>query len=126
MARRFNTGGESLARMLEASGKDQEALFVQWRPAVEKALQSRLVVETLIRDLAFEVGDEEVEKEMETLAAESGSSLEELKKYYAEENPREYLKEEIKERKLYDLLLEENRVKKGPKGSYLDLVSNNG
>jgi hypothetical protein len=37
-----------------------------------------------------------------------------------------FLKEEIKERKFYDILLEKNKFKTGEKKNYMDLVSNNG
>jgi trigger factor len=39
---------------------------------------------------------------------------------------KDYLREDIKERKLYDQLLGEVKIKKGKKQKYLDLMSNNG
>ncbi|MDR2483403.1 MAG: trigger factor [Treponema sp.] len=126
MARRMNTDAESLAKLIEGTKGSREALLEESRPAAVKALQSRLVVETLIQDLALEAGDEELEKEMETIATETGSPLEDIKAYYAADQSREYLKEQIKERKLFDMLIRENTVKKGQKKSYLDLIPNNG
>jgi trigger factor len=35
-----------------------------------------------------------------------------------------YLREDLKERKLFDLLLAEAKLKKGKKAKYLDLISN--
>jgi trigger factor len=52
--------------------------------------------------------------------------LDEVKKYYEQENMKEYLKEEVKERKLFDILLAENTIKPGKKENYLDLLGNNG
>jgi trigger factor len=60
------------------------------------------------------------------MAADSDTSIEEIKKYYEQETAQEYLKEDIKERKLFDLLLSENTIKKGETMKYLDLMSKNG
>jgi trigger factor len=126
LARRFNTSTEELIKLMAASGKSYEDTISEWRPTAVKALHSRLIVETLIEDLALEASEEEVEKELETIAAETGSSMEDINKYYGQEEAREYLKEDIKERKLFDLLLAENKIKKGKKEKYLDLVKDNG
>jgi trigger factor len=126
LARRFNTSVEELVKGMGAGGKGYDDITAEWRPDAIRALQSRLIVETLIRDLALEASDEEVEKEFETLAEETESPIEEIKKYYEQENMREYLKEDIKERKFFDILLAENKIKPGKKENYLDLVKNNG
>lgn len=126
LARRFNTSPEELEKTMARSGQDAEAIRKEWRPDAIKALHSRLIVETMVKDLGFESSDEEVEKNYESLAAETNASVEEIKKYYAQENMVEYLKEDIKERKLYDLLFTENKFTPGPQGNYADLVGHNG
>lgn len=126
MARQFNTDIEALDRMMANSGGGKARIIEGWRPDVVKALQSRLIVDTLIKELSLEAGEEEFGKELETMAVQSGASIEDIKKYYEADTMKEYLKEDIKERKLFDLLLAENKVIKGKKGKYVDLVSNNG
>ncbi|MDR1948325.1 MAG: trigger factor [Spirochaetaceae bacterium] len=126
LARQIGVDPEEFTKQMEASGRGQEPLFAEWRPGAVKALQSRLIVETLIRDSAFTVSEEDLEKEMETVAGESKTTLEEVKKYYEAENMRELLADDIKERRLFDLLLSENTIKKGKPAKYLDLVPNNG
>jgi trigger factor len=126
LARQFNMPVEDLIKMMEKSGKGAESIQEEWRPAAIKALHSRLIVETLIEEQKFELGSEDEEREYETMAAGSGTSVEEIKKYYEQENMKDYLREEIKERKLFDLLLAENTIKTGKKENYLDLVGNNG
>jgi trigger factor len=79
-----------------------------------------------MKDLALEASDEDVEQALENIAAESNSPLENIKKYYQQENMYEHLKEEIKEHKLFDILVKENTVKPGKKVNYLDLAANNG
>jgi trigger factor len=125
LARRFNIPAEEMEKNLAKTGQDTEKIREEWKPDAEKSLKSRLVIETLLQDLKLEASDEEVEKQIETHAADSGSPLEDVKKYYEQENAREYLKEDIKERKLLDMFMAENKIKKGKKEKYLDLMSNN-
>jgi trigger factor len=126
LARHFNTSPEELEKRFSQSGQGAETLREGWRSEVVKALHSRLIVETLIEALGFAVSDEELEQEYETIAAEMGAPMEEIKKYYAQENMREYLKEDIKDRKLYERLFGENKFIPGAGMSYLDLAGNNG
>jgi trigger factor len=126
MARRFNTDTDGLYKILGNSDEKAELVIENWKPDAIKALHSRLIVETLIEELKLEASDEEVEKELVHIALESDVELEEIKKYYEGEQMREYLKEEIKEHKFFDLLIENNTFKPGKKVNYADLVTNNG
>jgi trigger factor len=126
LARHFNTSPEELEKNFSRSGQETETLREGWRPEVIKALHSRLIVERLTEDLGLTVSDEELEKEYETIAAEMDAPVEEIKKYYDQETMREYLKEDIKDRKLYDRLFGENKFISGTGVSYLDLIGTNG
>ena len=126
LARRFNTDSDGLYKMMGNSTESAESLIESWKPEAQRALHSRLIVETLIEELKLEATDGEVEGEIERIAVDSGSEAEEVRKYYAEEMMREYLKEDIKERKFFDILQEKNVVKAGEKTSYMELVSNQG
>jgi trigger factor len=126
LARRFNTTAEEFIKTMEQDDETAEAIQNGWRPAAVKALHSRLIVETLMEDLKLEAGDEEVAKEIERLAAEDEAVAEDIRKYYQQDEARLYLKEDIKEKKLFDILLAENTIKPGKKENYLDLMSNNG
>ena len=126
IARRYNTSAEDLLKNLAQMGQDPEQIRLGWKEDAEKALKSRLIVETLIRDMKLEVSDEEIDKEIEKRCAEADNSTEaeQIKKYYEQENALDYLEEEIKEVKLFDLFEAENKIKKGKKESYLDIMSN--
>jgi trigger factor len=125
LARRFNTSAEELTKMWDKNG-EAENIRNGWRPSALKALQSRLIVETLMEDLKLEAGDEELANEIERLASEDEALAEDIRKYYQQDEARDYLREDIKERKLFDILLAENTIKPGKKENYLDLMSNNG
>jgi trigger factor len=95
------------------------------RIAAEKSLHSRMIIETLIEEQKMDVSDEDVEKEMEKLAEENNLDIEEIRKEYNEQNIF-YLKEEIMERRITDILLSENTLNPGKKENYLDFMSDNG
>jgi len=123
LARQFNTDTGGLYKTM---GEKAESIIEGWKPVAIKALHSRLIVETLIEDLKLEASEEDVEKDIEKIAAESETELEEVKKYYEDGQMREYLKEDIKEQKLLDLLFEKNTIKTGIKANYVDLAVING
>ncbi len=126
MARQFNMDVEQVKQLFAANGKGLESMQEEWREGAQKSLKARLVVETLMNDLKLEASDEEVDTLMETMSKEMDVSIEEIKKYYEADHMKEHLKEEVRERKLHELLLNENKVKKGKKTKYLDLMANNG
>jgi trigger factor len=128
LARQFGVDAETLSANMTKSGdgNGKETIQEGWRPDALKSLHSRLIVETLIEQEKFEAGDDELEKEFERMAEEMESPVEDVKKYYQEDTMKEYLKEDIKERKLFDVLLAENTLKPGKKLNYLDLAGNNG
>jgi len=125
LASNFETDARGLYRIMGNSPERAETLIKNWTPDAEKALHSRLIVETLLEELKLEPSDEEVEKEMEKQAFESGEELENFKNYYKDDMMLNYLKEDMAERKLFDLLLEKNTIKAGQKGSYAELAGIN-
>ena len=126
MGQQYGLGPEKIMEMMAALGKSPEDIQNEWRPATEKALHSRLIVETLIEQEKIDASEEEMEKELEIMAGESNTPLEDIKKYYQEDSARDYLKEDVKERKLFDILLAENTINQGKKEKYLDIMGNNG
>lgn len=126
LARRFNTDANGLYKIMGNSNEKAEAIVESWKPDASKALHSRLIVETLLEELKLEASDEEAEKEIERLALEANADIEDYKKYYEDERIRDYLKEDIMERKLFDILLDKNTLKPGKKENFMDLMANNG
>jgi trigger factor len=125
LARNFETDSEGLYRIMGNSAERAGSLIRDWTPDAEKALHSRLIVETLIEELKLKAMDDEVEKEIEKRASESGNELEIFKKHFEDESMLNYLKEEIIERKFFDLLLEKNTIKAGQKDTYAALAGIN-
>lgn len=120
IAHYYGTNAENLMQIMD-EGKLNEI-----REASQKALHSRLIIETLIEEHKIDVSDEDVEKEIEQIASTNNAGLEDVKKYYEGEQALAYLKEDIKERKIVDIMLAANNLTPGKKENYLVFMSDNG
>jgi len=120
LARYYNTSAETLIKMMSGSEKETE-----WRDAAEKALHSRIIIETLLEEQKIEVRDEDVDREFQRMAEDNGVEIDEVKKHYNEDAILN-LKEDIREQKINDILLAENNFKPGKKENYLDFMTDNG
>jgi trigger factor len=126
LARRFQTDTDGLFRIMGNSEERAKAILEEWKPDAIRALHSRLIVEKLMEDLKLEASEDDAEKELIRLAEETGTSIDEVRKYYENERMKDYLLEDIKEHKVFDILLEKNTIKTGKKEKYVDLAANNG
>jgi trigger factor len=73
----------------------------------------------------IEVTDEEIEADLEKQASSGSVTKEQAREYYERNNMMDYLQREIRERKLFESLLEASKIKKGKKLSFLDLLQRN-
>jgi len=126
LARQYGLDAAKMIEMLAQGDDGLEDIEGKWRPSAEKALHSRLIVEKIMEDQHIEASNEEIEKELESIAAESDMSVEDVKKRYGGERALEYIKDDVKEKKIFDLILGENTIKTGSKMNYLDFMQNNG
>jgi len=118
LARYYNIDVQAMMQMADDERNKE------WRETAEKALHSRLIIETLIEEQNIDVSDEETEKELERIAASNSVEIEEVRKHY-DEQAMFYLKEDIKEQKITDILLAENNLKQGKKENYLEFMTTN-
>ena len=91
------------------------ALLEGWREDSEKTLKERVLIETLLKERNIEVSDDEIEAEYVRLSERMDITLDELKKYYSNPREKEYLIDDIKEKKLYVQLFEKSTVTPGEK-----------
>ena len=125
LARRFGTDVEGVVRMMSQTGTDPAEIEKNWRASAEKALHSRLIVETIMQEQHIEATDADAEQELEKIAVDTGKPLEEVKKQYGDAQMLEYVKDNVRESRLFDLLLAHNTIKTGSKANYLDVMGNN-
>ncbi len=121
MAQQFQMSPDQLESMLTGSGQTKEAMLETWVGDCEKMLKSRLIVEELLKMRKIEVSDAEIDAEYEKIGAEANISAEEVKKHYADAQRKEYLIDDIREKKLYTQLFSEVKIGKGDKTSFADL-----
>ncbi|HDQ13517.1 MAG TPA: trigger factor [Sediminispirochaeta sp.] len=118
-------GEEQVLQILEMQGKSKEDMQAEWRPSAERSLRFQLLVEKIGELEEIEVSDEEALEELKKQAEQAGRDFEELKEQYEKNNLMDYVKNDVKNGKLFDFLLEQSKIKKGEKLDYLDFVQNN-
>ncbi|MDR2807756.1 MAG: trigger factor [Spirochaetaceae bacterium] len=103
----------------------EKNLMELWQPGVVKTLHSGLIASAIAHQLSLEVSDEELDHEIERIAQERKSGIEEVAAYYAQENRKDLLKEDIKEHKMFNILLTENTFRIGQKQNFLEFTGKN-
>lgn len=117
--------GERLESIVKMSGRSIEQLREEWRPEAERGIKTRLVMDKLVADGAYEASDADLSAEFEKIAADSSLSVDEVKAEYEKREMLEYLKDRIKEDKLLADLEKKVSVKKGKKTAFVDLWKEN-
>ncbi|MFP4180680.1 MAG: trigger factor [Spirochaetaceae bacterium] len=120
-------GEEQVLKILEAQGKTREDLLSEWRENAERSLKFQLLVEKIkeLEPEAVEVSEEEIDEEIKKNAENNDREFEELKQYFEDNNMMEYVQSDVKNRKLFDFLIEQSKIKKGEKIDYLDFMGQN-
>ncbi len=122
---RFGVPESQVVQLLQQQGRSPEDLFQEWRPEAEKALKGRLLINKIIEAEQIEVSDEDVDARLKQQAESSSMSFEEAREYYQKQGMLEYLRDSIKEERLFDKLFAQSKIKKGPKRKFLDVVGRN-
>ena len=124
MAQQFQTTPQQLEKMIEASGQKKEDMLKQWTGDAEKMLKSRLIVEQLLQDKNITVTPEEVEAEYAKMAEDAGTTVDAIKEQSKDPRYKEYIIDDLKERKLFEDLYKQVKVSKGDKMEFADLFKN--
>lgn len=91
-ARRLQSQGLSLEQYFMFTGLDMDKFTDQMKEGARKRIESRLILEAVVKAENFEVTDEEYEKELERIAKESKMEVDKLKEYIGDD---EYGKKQI-------------------------------
>jgi trigger factor len=120
-------GGEEkpVLRQLEKEEKSKEQILDGWRAAAEKKLKLQLVVNEMVKQEGIEVEKAELDEQIQKQADAQNVSFEEAKETMNRNNYLEFIKYDLKNEKLYDILLSGAARKKGQKVKFLDLVQGN-
>ena len=111
-ARRLQSQGLSLDQYFMFTGLDLDKFTEQMRPGAVKRIESRLILEAIVKAENFEVSDEEYEKELDRIAEESKMEKDKLKEYIGDdEYGKNQIIEDIKIQKAIDLIVENAKEK---------------
>ena len=111
-ARRLQSQGLSLEQYFMFTGLDMDKFTEQMKPGALKRIESRLILEAIVKAENFEVSDEEYEKELERIAEESKIEVDKLKEYIGDdEYGKSQIVEDLKIQKAIDLIVENCKEK---------------
>lgn len=124
MAQQFQMSVEDLEKMFSArGGKGKAGVLAEWEKEAVEALKGGIITESLLKERKIEVSDEEIEAKFAEIAKGADVSVEDVKKEYANPRQKQYLIEDLREKKLFVQLLSEVKVKKGKKIPFSELFA---
>lgn len=104
-AQRIQQSGLSMEQYMQFSGLTVEKLKEQVRPEAETRIKSSLILEQIAKDEKIEVTDEELDAEVEKMAAQYGMEADKLKEYMGDAE-KESMKRDLAVTKAVDLIME--------------------
>ena len=103
-AQRIAQSGLSMDQYLQFSGLTVDALKEQVRPEALSRIQASLVLEQIAKEENIEVSDEEVDAEIEKMAASYGMEADKLKEYMGD-SEKDSMKKDLAITKAVDLVM---------------------
>ena len=104
-AQRIAKSGLSMEQYMQFSGMTIDGLKEQVRPEAETRIKSSLVLEQIAKDENIEVSEDEINAEIEKMAAQYGMEADKLKEYLGEAE-KESIKRDLSVTKAVDLIME--------------------
>lgn len=104
-AQRIQGQGLTMEQYMQYTGLTPDRMAEQMKPQAVKRIQTRLVLEEIVKAENIQVSDEEVEAELQKMAEMYKMELDKLKEYMGEEE-KESMKKDLAVQKAMDLLVE--------------------
>ena len=104
-AQRIAQSGLSMEQYMQFSGMTIDGLKEQVRPEAETRIKSSLVLEQIAKDENIEVSEDEINAEVEKMAAQYGMEADKLKEYLGDAE-KESIKRDLAVTKAVDLIME--------------------
>lgn len=108
-ARRMQSQGLSLEQYMQFTGMTIDTLKEQMKPQAVKRIQTRLVLEAIVKTENITVSDEAVEKEIADMAESYKMEVAQIKEYMGE-NGIEQMKEDLAVQEAVDFLVAEAKL----------------
>lgn len=109
-AQRIQSQGLTLEQYMQFTGMTTDKMFEELRPQAVKRIQTRLVLEAIVKAENIEVSDEKVDEEITKMAEAYGMEADKLKEYMGE-GERKQMKEDMAVQEAVTFLVE-NAVEK--------------
>ncbi|OGC22856.1 hypothetical protein A2291_08750 [candidate division WOR-1 bacterium RIFOXYB2_FULL_42_35] len=101
--------GLTLDDYLKGVNKEEKAMREEMRKSAEIRVKGKIVLKAVAAEEKMSVSEEEVEVELQSMAAASGEKIEELKKRL-DDGVREYIEEYLLRKKALDFLVEKAKI----------------
>lgn len=85
-AYRLQSQGLKLEQYFQFTGLNQKTFLEQMKPQAEKRINTRLVLEAIVKAENITVSDEEIEEELKKMSEQYHMEIEKIKEYMGEEN----------------------------------------
>ena len=121
--RQSGASEELLIETLEDNGRSKASILEEWRKDATKSIKTRLIYGKIVENEKIEAEDDEVSAELDKRAEEFNMPAEELEKKFGGGQFRDYLKNELAQKKLFDFLIEAASIGKGEIIDYTDLMN---
>ncbi|MCC8027348.1 MAG: trigger factor [Clostridium sp.] len=108
-SRRMQGQGLSMDMYMKYTGMTMEAMREQMKPQALKRIQTRLVLEEIVKAENIQTSDERVEEELAKMAASYQMEVDKLKEYMTE-NDKNQMKEDIAVQEAVDFLVAEAKL----------------
>ncbi len=116
------TEEKQLLGFLEMQGQTKEGLLETWKDDAVKSVKGQLIIGKILEVEKYEINDKDFEAELEKQAEMYKMSIDEIKKSFGDNGLTEYLKNDMKTKKVYEMLTKEANITKGDKVKYADFI----
>ncbi len=113
---------EQVSGLLSYEGKSRETLMEEWKPGAEKSVKQQIIMAKIIEAEKIAAEDADYEEEIRKQAELGKMEIEEVRDYFEKNSMKSYIQSGIQEKKLFDFILSQSKIKKKGKVKFVDLV----
>ncbi len=110
MAMRLQAQGLSLEQYMQFSGQDQQTMFAEMQDAARSSAKMDLALRAIATQEGLEVGDHEIEEELEKAAAQMDTDLDEMRARFMESGQLPAVRADLLKSKTLDWLIAKAKV----------------
>jgi len=107
---RLSTQGLKMEQFLEISGKSMDDFRNEYREEATKRVKANLVLDAILKKEGIEVEDHEIDDKIQELAQTYNDDPERIKEVFKQQGRLNMISEELRMRKVIDMLVENARV----------------